>query len=350
MMETSNFAPVDRVFLTGGTGYLGKHLVREFLAAGYELLLLTREDSDRSGLPLDGIRYVEGDLLDPSSYRQVLGEVGAVVHTAGLVSRWEKDKSLFDRVNVDALDGLLHACEEAHVARVIYTSSFFVLGPGEDATPRNETQRMPVAGFNDYDRTKILAERCVKEHRKRGLDIVSLLPTVIYGPGARTQGNHVAEILEDLLRQKLPGLIGSGDQVWNYVYVNDAARGHRLALEKGEACADYLLGGENASMAQFLELAAELGEVAAPTRHVPFALLMAVARLQMLRAKLTGKAPELTSGMVRSYQYDWAFDDAKARRELGYQGRPLREGLRETVGWLRRGGDSPFRDERWEFE
>lgn len=243
MMETSNFAPVDRLFLTGGTGYLGKHLVREFLEAGYELLLLTRENSDRSGLPLDGIRYVEGDLLDPSSYRHVLGEVGAVVHSAGLVSSWEKDKSLFDRVNVGALDGLLHACGEAQVARVVYTSSFFVLGPGEDEAPRNEAQRMPVAGFNDYDRTKILAERCVKQHRQRGLDIVTLLPTVIYGPGERTQGNHVAKILEDLLNQNLPGVIGSGEQVWNYVFVGDAARGHRLALERGEACADYLLGG-----------------------------------------------------------------------------------------------------------
>ncbi len=348
-METSNFAPVDRVFLTGGTGYLGKHLVREFLEAGYELLLLTRENSDRSGLPLKGVRYVEGDLLDPASYAHVLGEVGAVVHSAGLVSRWEKDKDRFDRVNVEGLDGLLRACTQAQVARVVYTSSFFVLGPGEDAAPRDETQRMPVAGFNDYDRTKILAEKCVGAHRRQGLDVISVLPTVIYGPGARTQGNHVAEILEDLLAGKLPGVIGSGAQVWNYVFVRDAARGHRLALEKGEACGDYLLGGENASMLEFLDLAAEIGEVSAPKRKVPFRVLMAVARLQMLRARLTGKAPELTSGMVRSYQYDWAFNDAKARRELGYEGRDLHDGLSETIGWLRAGGVSPFR-ERWEFQ
>ena len=347
MSEATGIAPRDKIFLTGGTGYLGKHLVREFLQAGYEVLLLTRPGSDRRGLPLGGVRYVEGDLTVPESFADVLHEVGAVVHSAGLVSAWERDRKRFERINVQGLRGLLEACANAHVARVLYTSSFFTLGPGGDASPRNENQGVPVVGFNDYDRTKILAARVVEDYRRDGLDVVSVLPTVIYGPGARTQGNHVATILEDLLAGRLRGILGDGSQQWNYVYVDDVARGHRLALERGEAQRNYLLGGENRSLLEFLELAAELGGVDLPRRKLPFAVLGAVARWQVTRASLGGKSPDLTPGMVRAYRYHWAFDDQCAREELGYRSRSLRDGLVETVRWLRGGGHSPFRDE-WE--
>jgi nucleoside-diphosphate-sugar epimerase len=155
----------------------------------------------------------------------------------------------------------------------------------------------------------------------------------------------VATILEDLLAGRLPGLLGDGSQVWNYVHVVDAARGHRLALERGERGRDYLLGGENRSLRDFLELAASLAGVEAPRRRVPFAVLGMAARLEVGRARLTGRTPTLTPGMVDCYRHHWAFSDRRARHELGYRGRLLEEGLRETVDWLRRGGISPFRDD-----
>ncbi len=349
MSGTTGTAPTDRIFLTGGTGYLGKHLVHEFHTAGYELILLTRPGSDRRGLPLDGVRYVEGDLLQPESFAAILEEVGAVVHSAALVSAWERDRTRFDQINVRAVEHLLEACVRAGVARVVYTSSFFVLGPGADPGPRNETQGVPVVGFNDYDRTKIEAARVVEDYRRIGLDVIKVMPTVIYGPGSRTQGNHVARILEQLLSERLPGIIGDGSQRWNYVHVADVARGHRLALERGEAGQDYLLGGENRSLLEFLELAAHFAGVRLPRRRLTFPLLAAVARWQVARARLGGAAPELTPGIVRAYRHHWAFDDRKAREELGYRGRALQEGLSETLRWLQSGGISPFRDE-WSTE
>jgi len=345
MNSPTETAPTDRIFLTGGTGYLGKHLVREFRHAGYELFLLTRPHADRSGLPLDGVRYIEGDLLEPSSYAEVLEKVGAVVHSAGLVSAWESDRKRFDRINVQGLAGLLEACAQAHVPRVVYTSSFFTLGPGADGRPRTESQGVPAVGFNDYDRTKILAAEVVNEYRHDGLDVVSVLPTVLYGPGPRTQGNHVATLLEKLVAGRMPGLLGDGSQCWNYVHVADAARGHRLALERGDAGRNYLLGGENRTLREFLELAAELAGVEPPRRRIGFAMLSAVARWQVVRARMGGPPPELTPGMVRAYRHHWAFDDTRAREELGYRSRSLREGLEETLRWLQAGGDSPFRDE-----
>lgn len=330
-----SIAPGDPVLLTGATGYLGKSLARELVEAGYRVTLLVRRGSRRSGIPALAVRWHEGDLLDPASYRAVLPQVRAVVHAGGLVRNWLPDASQFDRLNVDALDRLLRECKAAGVARVIYTSSFFALGPSPDDHANDETARPAGGGFNDYDRTKILGAQVVAQHVQNGLDVVSCLPTVLYGPGERTSGNHVADILQQLLERRLPGLIGSGDQVWNYVFVDDAARGHRLAMERGTAGGVYLLGGENLTLRGFLDLACELSSLPPVRRKVPLPVLMAVARAQMARARLLRIPPQLTPGMVRSYGHSWACDDARAHRELQYQGRPLREGLAITLAWLR---------------
>jgi len=325
-----------RTFVTGATGYLGERVARELLAAGRPLRLLCRPTSRRPGLEGD-VEWFEVDLLDPAALERGLAGCDALVHTAGLVSNWEPDRSVFDRVNVEALDGLLGAAARTRVGRVVYTSSFFSLGPSDGPTPHDETATAEGNGFTDYDRTKIAAARVVERHVAAGLDVVSVLPTVIYGPGARTQGNHVATILEDLLAGKLPGLLGSGEQVWNYAFVDDVARGHVLALEKGHAGAKYLLGGENLPLAEFLHTASRLGDRPRLTRQVPFWVLHAMARLSMVWTALTRRRPELTPGMVRCYERHWACDDARARAELGYAGRSVEEGLRETVAWLRGG-------------
>jgi farnesol dehydrogenase len=336
--DVAMLSPGDPVLLTGGTGYLGKALAHELVEAGYRVTLLARRGARRQGLPTLALRWQEGDLLDPATWRPVLAQVRAVVHTAGIVKNWERDRTRFDRVNVEALDVLLRECRLAGVSRVVYTSSFFVLGPSQGPLPHDEGARSPGLWFNDYDRTKLRAADVVRRHAEEGLDVVSCLPTVIYGPGERTEGNHVARILEDLLRGRLPGLIGNGEQVWNYAYVEDVARGHCLALAHGARGASYLLGGENATLRGFLDLACDLAGRPRLRRRIPLWVLSALAAAQQLRAELLHVPPQLTPGMVRTYAHHWACDDARARAELGYQGRGLREGLRLTLDWLAREG------------
>lgn len=323
-----------RIFVTGATGYLGERVARELLAAGHPLRLLCRPTSRRPELPGD-VEWFEGDLLDPASMEEGLAGCRALVHTAGLVSNWEPDPSVFDRINVEALDALLAAAATAGIQRVVYTSSFFSLGPSPGPTPHDESGAAPTGWFTDYDRTKIAAAAVVERHVASGLDVVSVLPTVIYGPGARTQGNHVATILEDLLAGKLPGLLGSGEQMWNYAFVDDVARGHVLALEHGVAGGKYLLGGENRSLADFLHTASRIAERPPVTRKVPFWVLHTMARAASVWTAISRRRPELTRGMVRCYEQHWACDDSRARGELGYAGRPVEDGLRETIGWLR---------------
>jgi farnesol dehydrogenase len=168
--------------------------------------------------------------------------------------------------------------------------------------------------------------------------VVTLHPGVIYGPGELTDGNLVARMVGDHLAGRLPALIGPGDRLWSYAYVDDVAEGHALALEKGRAGERYFLCGENATLNQLFALVAEATGVRAPRLHLPFAAASAMGRLLWMWAELTGGPPQFTHGEVGVFREHWAYSSAKAERELGYRSRPLREGVAALLAWLRDSG------------
>ena len=168
--------------------------------------------------------------------------------------------------------------------------------------------------------------------------MVILYPGVVYGPGDMTEGNIVARMVADHLNGRLPGLVGRGDRRWSYAFVEDVAEGHALALEKGRAGDRFVLGGENATLERLFQLVHEIAGKAPPRLRIPYAVASAVGRAQWLWAELTGHPPQLTHGEVFVFREEWACDSAKAVRELGYEWRPLAEGLRETIRWLRATG------------
>jgi nucleoside-diphosphate-sugar epimerase len=156
-----------------------------------------------------------------------------------------------------------------------------------------------------------------------------------------TEGNIVARMVADHLNGRLPGLVGPADRRWSYAFVEDVAEGHALALEKGKAGDRLVLGGENATLAQLFDLVQEIAGAAAPRLRIPYGVASALGRVQWLWAELTGHPPQLTQGEVGVFREEWACDSTRAVRELGYEWRPLAEGLRETVRWLRASGLVP---------
>ena len=322
-----------RVLLTGGTGFLGKNVARAVAARGHELRILTRPGSNLGGLP-EGVELVRGDVTDAESFRRAAEGCGAVLHMAALVKMWVPDRGRFDEVNVGGLRNALEAAGSAG-ARLVYTSSFIAVGP-TGSEPADEGRIHPGTSFrNDYERTKARADALAREAAASGLDVVMLYPGVVYGPGDLTDGNLVVKMIADHLGGRFPGIIGPGDRLWSYAFVEDVAEGHALALEKGRRGERYFLCGDNVSMNGLFEKLQSVAGVAPPRRHIPYALASALGWSLYAWAELTGRDPLLTHEVVNVFREHWAYSSAKAERELGYRPTPFEDGLRRTVDWLR---------------
>jgi len=318
-----------RLLVTGGTGYLGRAIVRELAAAGHDVVVFGRT-ATRSGL---GATRIDGDIRDAEAVARAAAGCDAISHSAALVTIWRRRSQDFDDVNVGGLQNVIAAAERHRISRILYTSSFVALPPrGREA---------PIEA-NDYQRTKVVADRVAGEAAGRGAPIVRVYPGVVYGPGAFTEGNLVGRLIADHLGHKLPGLVGP-EQPWSYAYVDDVARGHRAALERGAIGGRYILGGENASQYRVFEIVRDMTGRRVPMR-IPFPIADALGAAEELRVRLVGGLPLLTRGAVEIFRHDWSLDSTGSIRDLGYTMTPLADGVRATVASIR--GDAPNRPAR----
>ena len=322
-----------KVLLTGGTGFLGKNVARALDRSGHRLRVLARASSDLTGLP-PSAEIVRGDVTDRDSMIAAAAGCDAVAHMAALVKMWVPDRDVFDAVNVGGITNALAAASAAN-ARLLYTSSFIAVGP-TGAQPADESLARNGAVFrNDYERTKAAADTIAREAAAGGADVVILYPGVVYGPGDLTDGNLVVKMAADHMAGRFPGIVGPGDRLWSYAFVDDVAHGHVAALERATAGSRYFLAGENATMNEFFAALAEVAGTPPPRRHIPYAAASALGYALYLWAELTGLPPQLTHEVVGVFREHWAYDSGRAGRDLGYRPTPLREGLRRTVDWLR---------------
>jgi farnesol dehydrogenase len=324
-----------KLLLTGGTGFLGKNVARALAGAGHELRLLARAKSNLDGLPRD-VEIARGDVTDLASLRSAAPGCGAVFHMAALVKTWVSDPSAYERVNVGGLRNVLQVAEETG-ARVVYTSSFFAVGPA-GPEPADESRRHPGGARTAYERTKAEADGVALEAAAKGRDLVLLYPGAIYGPGEMTEGNYIARMAADHLNGRFPGYLGAGDRLLSYSFVEDVSAGHLAALEKGKKGERYFLCGDNRTQVQLMETLSGIAGIAPPKRHIPFAVASLLGGVLLAWAELTGYPPLLTPAVVNTFKEHWAYSSAKAERELGYRITPLETGLRRTLEWLRTEG------------
>lgn len=321
--------------MTGGTGFLGKRIAQRLATAGHQVRALARPSPTPRRMPA-GIETISGDVTDVASLERGMIGCDTVVHSAALVKMWVRDRSAFDRINVGGLKNVLTAAEGAGVSRVLYTSSFIALGPTDGKVADETWVHAPGGHHNDYERTKAAADLVVREAAARGAPIITVYPGVVYGAGDLTDGSLMTKTIRDFMKRRVPGYLGSGDQMICYAYMDDVIEGHLLALERGVPGRGYVLGGPNADYHELYRLLAELTGVAAPTRHLPFWLMGLVGKALRLQAYLTGIEPPLTDEVVEIYRHDWAYSSRRAEEELGYKITPLAEGLRRTVEWIRK--------------
>lgn len=308
-----------KVLVTGGTGYLGRAVVRALAARGHELVIFARQGS-RSGLPGAA---VDGDVRDFAAFERAADGCDALCHAAALVSIWRRRREEFDEINVGGLRNALAVAAARGIRRLLYTSSFVALPPRDMTVPN-----VPIEA-NDYQRTKVAADRVADAAVRDGCPLVRVYPGVVYGPGANTEGNLVGRLIADHLKGRLPGLVGP-ENPWSYAYVDDVAAGHCAALERGRAGGRYALGGDNVPQRRVFEIVEQLTGKRPPPR-IPFAIADVLGAAEELRVTLFGGTPLITRGAVEIFRHDWSLDSREAIQELGYTITPIAEGLRRTV-------------------
>jgi farnesol dehydrogenase len=305
-----------RILVTGGTGYLGQAIVRALAKNGHDPIVFARH-ATMFGLPG---RLVDGDIRDRAVVRRAADGVDAIIHSAALVSLWQPNPSSFDEINVGGLESVLDAAKSLGTPRVIYTSSFLARPPaGTDA---------PLSA-NAYQRTKAKALAIARAATADGQPVVTLVPGVIYGPGAATEANLIGRLIADHRAGRLPGIVGANCS-WSYAYVDDVADAHANAVSRRLSQSEYALGGINAPQMRIFEILRDLTGTRLP-RRIPFAVASAIGWIEEQRAALTGRPPLITRGAVEIFRHDWRLDSSRSIDELSYRILPLEMGLKAML-------------------
>ena len=328
-----------KTFVTGATGFVGSHVARLLAEQGAELRLLVRAGSRRENL--DGLMrdLVVGDLTDPRSLRKGMEGCEAVFHVAADYRLWIRDPRPMYATNVDGTVAVIEAAQAAGVRRTVYCSSVATLGFGYDRKAANEDTPVNEAEMiGHYKRSKYLAERKAVELAAKGAEVVIVNPSTPVGE-QDIKPTPTGRIVLDFLLGNFPAYMETG---MNLVDVHDVARGHLLAFEKGRRGERYILGGENLTLKQILDMLGELTGLPSPTMKVPHAVAMAFAAFdQTFNGYLRNREPRATVEEVRMGKKFMWVDSGKAERELGYTHGAARAALDRAARWFIEKGYAP---------
>jgi dihydroflavonol-4-reductase len=314
------------IYVTGATGFIGERLTRRLLANGEQVRCLVRAPERGQKLQALGAELVVGDVADEAAHLNGLRDAHLAYHLAAIFDIGIVDRVALERTNIDGTHAFLSAVAKAQTPRAVYTSSTAALGPARGDTEPRDAYRGPYPSH--YHRTKAEAHRLARLAQERGLPLIIVCPSVVYGPGDNGPGGR---FVSDLLRRRVPALLTTPSRL-SYVYVDDAVAGLIAAGERGRIGETYILSGDPASINEFAAKVTSLGGTRPPFLRFPTALarltgvvLDAIARPTGLRFPITREAVSTTTGD------DWLYKRDRATQDLGYAPRSLDQGLPETV-------------------
>lgn len=324
------------VAVTGASGFIGSAVTRALVRDGYRVRVLLEPGRSHEHLDDLAIERVVGDIRDPQAVRDVADGAHLIFHLAAVYRFWAKDPQLFYDVNVGGTLNVLRAARDLGCDRLVYTSTVATLGVAERGVPA--TERSIVAFehlFGHYKRSKYQAEHEVLRAGAAGLDVVLVHPT--FPVGERDSApTPTGRTIVEFLNGRIPAYV---DTALNVADVDDVAHGHVLAARLGIAGQSYILGGENLSLRAMFGTLAKLCGIAAPRiRLSPRTVLPIVRATEWFQARVMGQEPTITAEPVRMATTLMAYDDTRARRELGYGSRPARVALLRAVRWYAANG------------
>lgn len=321
-----------RYFVTGGTGFIGTHLVERLIDDGHEVTVLTRDKANATHLP-NSVSVAEGDVTQKVSMREGMEGVDGVFHLAAWfqvgAGPWNTEKA--EQINVEGTRNVLELMDELDVPKGVYVSTVGVYG-NTDGEMVDETYRSPNSFSSVYQRTKWRAHYEVAEPMMDdGLPLVIATLGAIYGPGDKAYGGTPRTAFQGHLQQELPMLPSDFTLPWDYV--DDTAANIQRAMEKGTPGEEYIIASESRSVPDVLSIVEELTGIPAP-RAVPGTIFYWLSRVVAV-AELVTRPPEgFESELLAFFSSGGVFvDNSKAIRELNIEHRPLEEGLREYLAW-----------------
>ena len=312
-----------KFFLTGATGFLGGVLARQLRETGHDVHAVIRSPQKASELQSLGVKLFKGDVTDKESMREAMQGVDGLFHVAGWYKIGARDKDEGEKVNVQGTRNVLDLMKELRVPKGVYTSTLAV-NSDTHGELKNESYHFTGKHVSEYDRTKAAAHEVARQFIAEGLPLVIVMPGGIYGPG---DTSVLRRTLIDYLQGRLPMVPSQAGICW--AHVEDTAHGHILAMESGVIGETYIIAGEPCTYQEAFQIASHITGVSAPAT-VPYQMLKVISYLvkpldRFMPETYTSEALRVMSGVTY-----WG-DNSKAKRFLGYNPRPLTEGLESTL-------------------
>lgn len=323
-----------KALVTGATGFIGSSIVRELLKDNVDVKVLIRKESNTKNIDGLDVEKAYGDIRDKESVKAALKGCDVFYQTAALFTNWAPDKKIFWDINVEGTKAALSAALEQGIGKVVYTSSVAAVGYEEGKKLANETTQFNYKNPGPYMLTKYLSELEAMKFVKQGLPVVVVNPC---GPiGARDiKPTPTGQMILNVLNRKMPGYVDAGI---NFAAVEDIARGHIGAAQKGKIGERYILGNQNISFKDYFELIAEIGKVEPPKRKISHAMGMTIAGIYEFISAINRKPPLISLATARQIGHYAYYDCSKAIKELGIPQTPLKTAIENAISWFRENG------------
>ena len=319
-----------KVFLTGGTGFIGGEVVRQLRERGTEVVCLVRSPEKAGKLRELGCELTAGDLGDQGAIRAGMKGCDAAIHAAAMyeVGIPARQRPAMWEANVEGTRRVMEAAVEEQVPRIVYVSTVGIFGNTHKKVV-DESYENPETDFTSYyEETKLEAHKVVQRMiEEQSLPAIIVQPGGVYGPGDTSQ---VADLLEQFFAGKLP-LLPFPELGICMTHVEDIAGGILLALEKGTLGETYVISGPATTMREAIETVGRLSGRKAPKRALPTGLMKAMVPIGPVVGKVMGQPPNLRELISSADGVTFWASYEKAQRELGYSPRGMEEGLRQTL-------------------
>jgi dihydroflavonol-4-reductase len=327
-----------RALVTGGTGFIGSHVVRQLLKQKIDVRCLIRSGSRRANLDGLEVSYVIGDLKDPPSLKVALMDCRMLFHVAADYRLWAPDPSEMNRINIEGTRTLFQAAADAGLEKIVYTSSVAAVGrpvvDGVTGIGREDLDPAPEQLVGPYKKSKFASELVARDFASKGLPVVIVNPAAPIG-ARDIKPTPTGKMIVDFLNGRMPGYVDTG---MNFVDVEDVAAGHWLAAEKGRVGERYILGNRNMTLKDFLEILARVSGLRAPRLKIPYTLAWLAGAISTGLSTLTRREPAIPLDGVRMAHAPMYYDASKAVRELGLPQTPIETAVEKAVRWFREHG------------